>query len=284
MNVFFIGLIIFVLLCLLLFVPFSRRTDWHKNYRQQKNIELYQQQMAYHPEPELADELAQRLLADQKQLENRPHFLSAASSVERQSAVCFNAKISALFFVMLIALPAAYYFSLDRFDYVRQGQQDFLQAKQKRENADAAEKNDDYILSIQNKLRQDPNNGEAWIELGQAYMLNNEFDNALKAYGNAEGLLGSKAHILGLAATTLYYEAGQRITPRVRQLIDAALRQDPKESSSLSLLASEAFLTTDYDNALQIWQQLLDSGNSDIDRRRIIQSMQMAEQLKRAQQ
>ena len=284
MNVFFIGLIIFALLCLLLFVPFSRRTDWHKNYRQQKNIELYQQQMAYHPEPELADELAQRLLADQKQLENRPHFLSASSSVERQSAVCFNAKISALFFVMLIALPAAYYFSLDRFDYVRQGQQDFLQAKQKRENADAAEKNDDYILSIQNKLRQDPNNGEAWIELGQAYMLNNEFDNALKAYGNAEGLLGSKAHILGLAATTLYYEAGQRITPRVRQLIDAALRQDPKESSSLSLLASEAFLTTDYDNALQIWQQLLDSGNSDIDRRRIIQSMQMAEQLKRAQQ
>ncbi len=284
MNVFFIGLIIFVLLCLLLFVPFSRRTDWHKNYRQQKNIELYQQQMAYHPEPELADELAQRLLADQKQLENRPHFLSAASSVESKSAVRFNAKISALFFVMLIALPTAYYFSLDRFDYVRQGQQDFLQAKQKRENADAAEKNDDYILSIQNKLRQDPNNGEAWIELGQAYMLNNEFDNALKAYGNAEGLLGSKAHILGLAATTLYYEAGQRITPRVRQLIDAALRQDPKESSSLSLLASEAFLTTDYDNALQIWQQLLDSGNSDIDRRRIIQSMQMAEQLKRAQQ
>ena len=125
---------------------------------------------------------------------------------------------------------------------------------------------------------------EGWIELGQAYMLNNEFNNALQAYANAEGLLGSNPRILGLAATTLYYEAGQRLTPRAKQLIDAALKQDAQEPASLSLLASEAFLTTDYDKALHIWQQLLDRGGSDIDRRHIIQSMQMAEQLQRAKQ
>lgn len=284
MSVFFIGLIFFALLCLLLFVPFARRTDWHKNYRQQKNIELYQQQMAYHPEPELADEFSRRLLADQKQLENRPHFLAGSSADKSESAVRFSAKIAGLLFVILFIVPVAYYFSLNRFQLVQQEQRHFQQAKQKQELASATERNDDYILSLQNKLRQDPNDSEGWIELGQAYMLNNEFDNALKAYANAEGLLGSQAHILGLAATTLYYDAGQRITPRVQRLIDAALAQDPKERSSLSLLASEAFLTTDYAKAQQIWQQLLDSGSSEIDRRRIIQSMQMAEQLQRAQQ
>ena len=165
---------------------------------------------------------------------------------------------------------------------MQQGLQDFAEAQQKRSEATTVEKNDDYILSVQNKLRQDPNNAEAWIELGQAYLLSNEFENALRAYANAEGLLGSKPHVLGLAATALYYQAGQKITPKVRQLLDNALSQDPNEVSSVSLLASDAFLTTDYAGALRLWQQLLDSGRSDINRRQIIQSMNMAEQLNNA--
>ena len=284
MSLFFIGLILFAMLCLFVFVPFTPRQNRHKNYRQQKNIELYRQQMAWHPESELANELSQRLLADQKQAEKRPHFLSDISADYPPQAARYSAKTAMLFFIVLFCLPTAYYFSLNRIDYVRQGQQDFLHAKQKQADSDAIEKNNDYILSIQNKLRQDPNHAEGWIELGQAYMLNNEFNNALQAYANAEGLLGSNPRILGLAATTLYYEAGQRLTPRAKQLIDAALKQDAQEPASLSLLASEAFLTTDYDKALHIWQQLLDRGSSDIDRRHIIQSMQMAEQLQRAKQ
>lgn len=274
MTLFFIGLACFVAIGLLLFIPCRRHIDWQKNYRQQHNIALYQHQIKT-ASPELADELSQRLLADERQLQQQPGFSA-------KSAVDFSPKIALSLWLILCLVPITYYFSLNRFDSVQQGLQDFAEAQQKRSEATTVEKNDDYILSVQNKLRQDPNNAEAWIELGQAYLLSNEFENALRAYANAEGLLGSKPHVLGLAATALYYQAGQKITPKVRQLLDNALSQDPNEVSSLSLLASDAFLTTDYASALRLWQQLLDSERSDINRRQIIQSMNMAEQLNNA--
>ena len=274
MTLFFIGLACFVAIGLLLFIPCGRHIDWQKNYRQQHNIALYQHQIKT-ASPELANELSQRLLADERQLQQQPRFSA-------KSAVDFSPKIALSLWLILCLVPITYYFSLNRFDSVQQGLQDFAEAQQKRSEATTVEKNDDYILSVQNKLRQDPNNAEAWIELGQAYLLSNEFENALRAYANTEGLLGIKPHVLGLAATALYYQAGQKITPKVRQLLDNALNQDPNEVSCLSLLASDAFLTTDYASALRLWQQLLDSGRSDINRRQIIQSMNMAEQLNNA--
>lgn len=276
MTLFFIGLACFAAIGLLLFIPFGQRIDWHKNYRRQQNISLYQQQIR-HATPELADELSQRLLADEEQLQHLPPFSC-------KSAVRFSPKIAISLWLILCLLPFAYYFSLNRFDTAKEGQQAFMDAQKKAMHATRVEKNDDYIISVQHKLREDPNNADAWIELGQAYMLSNEFENALQAYANAEGLLGSKPHILGLAATALYYQAGQKITPKTQQLIDAALAEDPQETSSLSLLASDAFLTQDYAKALQLWQQLLDSGRSEIKRREIIRGMQMAEDLYKARE
>ncbi len=270
-----LGIFIFALLAMLVFVPFAAKIDWQKNYRRQKNIELYQAQMNAHPSAELADELSQRLLTDEQALRE-----NAAPKVK--SAVKNTSVFSAFLWLILIGVPLAYYFSLNRFDYVKQGEQAFFDKQKQLQTATATEKNTDYVTSVQNKLRRDPNDADAWIELGQAYALNNEFEHALVAYGNAERLRGSKPEILGLAATALYYQAGQKITPKVRQLVDAALQQDKYETSSLSLLASEAFLKTDYEQAIRYWQQLLDSGRQEVDRRKIIETMRMAEQLQKA--
>ncbi|ABR74084.1 hypothetical protein CBG46_01715 [Actinobacillus succinogenes] len=270
-----VGIFIFALLAMLVFVPFTAKTNWQKNYRQQKNIELYQTQIAHCPSAELADELSQRLLTDEQALQE-------SAPPKTKSAVKNSSIFSAFLWLILIGVPLAYYFSLNRFDYVKQGEQAFADKQKQLQTATAAERNTDYVTFVQNKLRKDPNDADAWMELGQAYVLNNEFDHALAAYGNAERLRGSKPEILGLAATALYYQAGQKITPKVRQLIDAALRQDKYETASLSLLASEAFLKTDYEQAIGYWQQLLDSGRQDVDRRKIIETMQMAAQLQKA--
>lgn len=65
-------------------------------------------------------------------------------------------------------------------------------------------------------------------------------------------------------------------------MLDQALVQDPKEVSSLSLLAGEAFVQGHYADALHLWQQVLDAEKSSVDRRAIIQNMQMAEMLQNA--
>ncbi|WP_245872619.1 tetratricopeptide repeat protein [Avibacterium endocarditidis] len=271
-----------------LWLPFGRGINWQKNYRQQQNIALYQQQTKGQLDPELAQEFAQRLLDDEKkQLEKQQphHFVMASTLKSRPYFVVLN--------LLLIALPMGYYFSLDRFSAEQQYQQQ-LQTKQllTTQSTDpfvesfngqsGGQKNETYAEKIEQRLRQNPNNSEAWIELGQAYMQNNEFDDALVAYSYADRLTGGKPAILGLAANALYQKAGQKITPQVQAMLAQALSQDPKEASSLSLLAGEAFVQTDYPKAIALWQKVLDSDKSGIDRRTIIQSMQMAEMLQNA--
>ena len=210
-------------------------------------------------------------LEPEKQAENRPHF----PSLQEKSAVKFELKSTLLVFALLLAIPFAYYFSLERFSRVQQGEQEQIAQHNQQLETSEENKTEAIIGKIQDKLRQDPNSAENWIKLGDAYMQNNDFDGALVCYGNAEKIDGPKPTTKGLMAMALYLQANQQITPQVQQLLNEALAQDPKEVSALSLLAAEAFKTRDYSTALDYWQQILDSGNSAVDRRATIQKMKM---------
>ncbi|ERH29345.1 cytochrome c nitrite reductase, accessory protein NrfF [Aggregatibacter sp. oral taxon 458 str. W10330] len=212
-------------------------------------------------------------LEPEKQAENLPHF----QSLQEKSAVKFELKSTLIVFALLLAIPFAYYFSLERFSRVQQGEQEQIAQHNQQLETTEENKTEAIIGKIQDKLRQDPNSAENWVKLGDAYMQNNDFDSALVCYGNAEKIDGRKPTTRGLMATALYLQANQQITPQVQQFLDEALAQDPKEVSALSLLAAEAFKTRDYSTALDYWQQILDSGNSAVERRAIIQKMKMVD-------
>ena len=212
-------------------------------------------------------------LEPEKQVENRPHF----QSLQEKSAVKFELKSTLIVFALLLAIPFAYYFSLERFSRVQQGEQEQIAQHNQQLETSEENKTEAIIGKIQDKLRQDPNSAENWIKLGDAYMQNNDFDGALVCYGNAEKIDGPKPITQGLMAMALYLQANQQITPQVQQLLNEALAQEPKEISALSLLAAEAFKTRDYSTALDYWQQILDSGNSAVDRRATIQKMKMVD-------
>ena len=212
-------------------------------------------------------------LEPEKQVENRPHF----QSLKEKSAVKFELKSTLIVFALLLAIPFAYYFSLERFSRIQQGEQEQIAQHNQQLETTEENKTEAIIGKIQDKLRQDPNSAENWVKLGDAYMQNNDFDSALVCYGNAEKIDGRKPTTRGLMATALYLQANQQITPQVQQFLDEALTQDPKEVSALSLLAAEAFKTRDYSTALDYWQQILDSGNSAVDRRATIQKMKMVD-------
>ncbi len=212
-------------------------------------------------------------LEPEKQVENRPHF----QTLLENSAVKFELKSVLIFSALLLAIPFAYYFFLERFSRVQQGEQEQIAQHNQQLETTEENKTEAIIGKIQDKLRQDPNSAENWVKLGDAYMQNNDFDSALVCYGNAEKIDGRKPTTRGLMATALYLQANQRITSQVQQFLDEALAQDPKEVSALSLLAAEAFKTRDYSTALDYWQQILDSGNSAVDRRATIQKMKMVD-------
>ena len=212
-------------------------------------------------------------LEPEKQAENLPYF----QSLQEKSAVKFELKSTLLVFALLLVIPLAYYFSLERFSRAQQGEQE--QIAQHNQQLETPEENKTEVIigKIQDKLRQDPNSAENWIKLGDAYMQNNDFDSALVCYGNAERISGRQPTTQGLMAMALYLQANQQITPKVQQFLNEALAQDPKEVSALSLLAAEALKTRDYSTALDYWQQILDSGNSAVERRAIIQKMKMVD-------
>lgn len=212
-------------------------------------------------------------LEPEKQVENRPHF----HSLQEKSAVKFELKSTLLVFALLLVIPLAYYFSLERFSRAQQGEQEQIAQHNQQLETPEENKTEAIIGKIQDKLRQDPNSAENWIKLGDAYMQNDDFDSALVCYSNAEKIDGRKPTTQGLMAMALYLQAHQQITPQVQQLLNEALAQDPKEVSALSLLAAEALKTRDYSTALDYWQQILDSGNSAVDRRATIQKMKMVD-------
>lgn len=194
-----------------------------------------------------------------------------------------NPKINVAIFALIIAIALGYYFSLDRFTRVQQGEKTMIAQHNEQVEMTDFDKKENTIDKIQNKLRTNPNNAEDWLQLGEAYVQNNEFEHALIAYDNAEKLIGSKPNILGLKATALYYQSGQQLTSQVQQLLAQALQQDKKEISSLSLLASVALEARNYAQAQDYLQQLLDSGNAGVDRRMVIQRMKMLEFLQRGE-
>lgn len=210
-------------------------------------------------------------LEPEKQVENRPHF----QTLQEKSAVKFELKSALIVFALLLVIPLAYYFSLERFSRAQQGEQEQIAQHNQQLETTEENKTEAIIGKIQDKLRQDPNSAENWIKLGDAYMQNNDFDSALVCYGNAERISGRQPTTQGLMAMALYLQANQQITPKVQQFLNEALAQDPKEVSALSLLAAEALKTRDYSTALDYWQQILDSGNSAVDRRATIQKMKM---------
>ena len=214
-----------------------------------------------------------------KQLENQPH----TAPKEEKSAVKFETKSAIWVFAILLVLPLSYYFSLDRFERVQQGEKEMVELANKKTDTSMVHQKEDMVLKIQNKIREDVNNPELWAQLGDAYMQNDEFDHALIAYSNAEKISGTTPAILGLKATALYYQAGQTITPEIQQIMDEALKQDKHEISVITLLATEAFKNHEAEKAKAYWQQLLDSGNAAVDRRTVIQRIKMIDYFEKGQ-
>lgn len=267
------GILVFSLItAVILLIPFGRKLDWHTNYRQRLNIALYQQHTV-NADQTLTNEMAQRLLQDTEIAQQR-----------FQSVVKSHQNFAYTFILIMLIGVFSYYFSLGRFSNAQQGLIKTEIQQQKFAQESAEQRNDEQILAIQDKLRQNPNDGENWFTLGQAYMRNNEFEHALISYSHSAGLLGERPDILTAAASAMYYQSGQRFTPQVQQLIQKALTLEPKNTAGLSLLASDAFLHNNYNKALQIWQQILDTGYPEVNRTQIIRSMKMAEQLQQTQQ
>jgi formate-dependent nitrite reductase complex subunit NrfG len=137
----------------------------------------------------------------------------------------------------------------------------------------------DPMLEIQGALRENPNDGLSWLELGKFYLFSGELESALTCFDYSRRLLPNNADAWSGGATALYYINKQRITPDVEQALNTALSLDPDNESALTLLAADAFVNFEYAQAIEYWEQIIESDRLGVDRERLIGLIHQAEEL-----
>lgn len=139
---------------------------------------------------------------------------------------------------------------------------------------------DQQMLEIQTKLQQDPNQAELWFQLGHGYVNEQDFKSALTCFDYALRLSDEpSASQLAAKATALYYLNKQQMTTAVSELLQQALALDSANLTALSLIANDHFVSSRYQQAIDVWTQMLDSQHRDLDRVSIIHSLNQAKQL-----
>ena len=139
------------------------------------------------------------------------------------------------------------------------------------------------LFSLQAKIRANPQDSTQWAQLGEYYLWQNAYHNALLAYEQALRFRGENAEIYSALATVLYYQAGQHMTPQAREMIDKSLALDGNEVTALMLLASDAFMQADYIQAISMWQKVMDLNSPRVNRAQLIDSINMAKLLQNRQ-
>lgn len=188
-------------------------------------------------------------------------------------------RLAAAVVVMIIACVGGYLMT-PKWQAVRQEQARLADPLHAFSDENIQEK---QLLSLQSQIRANPQDAVKWAQLGEYYLWQNAYHNALLAYEQALRLRGENAEIYSALATVLYYQAGQHMTPQSREMIDKALALDATEVTALMLLASDAFMQADYAQAIFHWQKVLDLNSPRVNRAQLIDSINMAKLLQNRQ-
>jgi cytochrome c-type biogenesis protein CcmH len=115
------------------------------------------------------------------------------------------------------------------------------------------------VEKLAKKLEQNPNDAQGWLMLARSYTSMERFSDAAKAYERATALNDKDASIWADYAEALALSNGQRLAGKPTEVLNRALKIDPKNQKALALAGSAAFEAHDYQKAVDYWQQLLAS-------------------------
>ncbi|WP_159567224.1 c-type cytochrome biogenesis protein CcmI [Budvicia diplopodorum] len=253
----------------------------NSDIRKNTNIALYHRQMAL-ADKQFGNSEKEKFLLDELKQEISISLLQNIDSSAPQLPL--NSSSSRLFIIPLIMTALVLLIPSLGYGLYGQYQQSAEYSQQEHTDPFAGmnvEQIQDRVMTeLQKRIRQAPNDSDAWFMLGQRYLNGNEFDNALIAFDRTEKIRGQDAELLTAKAATLYYQAGQRMTPQAKTWLNDALRLDPNHVTALMLLASDHFLNAQYQQAIDIWQSLLDSNNPKVNRVKLIEAINMARMMK----
>jgi len=135
------------------------------------------------------------------------------------------------------------------------------------------------ITVLQEALYKNKQDAQLWYQLGHAYLLNDEYENALIVFDYAIRLTDTlSADHYSSKATAIYYLNKQRMSSEIDELLTLALTIDENNQTALMMLANEQFMQARYTQAIKLWVKILDTNQVGIDRVGIIHRINQAKQ------
>jgi cytochrome c-type biogenesis protein CcmH len=118
---------------------------------------------------------------------------------------------------------------------------------------------DAMIAEIENRLRANPQDGEAWAVLGEAYKMVGNHGAAIEAFEKAVGLLPPNARLLSNYAESIALAAGGEFSGRPTELLEQALAANPNDAKAVALMGAARYRAGDLPAARRYLGQLLAS-------------------------
>jgi cytochrome c-type biogenesis protein CcmH len=271
-----ITIVVFLLLILVVVWGHFLRSNQTKlapveNLRDETNVRLYHEHKAEiekdyqkgNVDEEnyqyLLSELEKSLLQDIEQnSEEEQQFQKNKTLMIKPLSILWPVVISLFIFVF------SFGFYLKSGGYDQINSQDVVANQQAQQTLNQEQQLKVQIQALQNKIEKNPEEADTWYELGQVLVGAGDFDNAIKAFDRVIEIEGEKADILGAKAQASYYRNGQKLDANVQRLIDRALVLDPVDPSTNILLGMHNFMNQNYQQAINYWQRVVDSGRKTV--------------------
>ena len=117
---------------------------------------------------------------------------------------------------------------------------------------------DQAIASLEQKLKENPNDIDGWIMLGRSYLMLEKYDAAVEAYRNANELSNSaNPDVLVAYGEAKVFASGQKFDESSRWLFDKALKINPNFEKGLWYAGLAAYQLKDYRTAIEHWEKLM---------------------------
>ena len=113
------------------------------------------------------------------------------------------------------------------------------------------------VAKLAAKVEANPDDLQGWLMLARSYKTLGRFDDAAAAYGKAEKLVNEDPDLLAAYAETLAIAGGKGLAGKPRELVEKALKLDPKHGHSLFLAGAAAMEAGDSKNGIAYWEALL---------------------------
>jgi len=107
------------------------------------------------------------------------------------------------------------------------------------------------------RLKKQPDDIAGWARLAHAYKVQGRLPEAGQAYAKTGKLLDTDAEVMLQYADVLAMQANNNLSGKPFELIQKALKIDPKNAMALMMAGQATYKAADYKNAIGYWEKVL---------------------------